>query len=171
MKKLTIVILSVLLTSHSFAVEHAGKFEIDNRGTAPIDSGNLEIAGYTVNPLRPNSYLDYSKRFAEVDFFETPLLSSLPLLLDESGFYFKYRMGFYNKTAVEWIAPVQFEYHNSGLPPSHPFDLSNFEGGPHSITGTITNQRSYVPESSTMLLLGLGLIGLAGYGGRKKFKR
>jgi hypothetical protein len=39
------------------------------------------------------------------------------------------------------------------------------------ITGSITDGHTSVPESSTLLLLGLTLIGLSGYGGRKRFKR
>lgn len=39
-----------------------------------------------------------------------------------------------------------------------------------SLWEKINSNSSSLPESSTMLILGLGLIGLAGYGGRKKFK-
>ena len=46
------------------------------------------------------------------------------------------------------------------LRPSALFITEAMKKGPHRI-----------PESSTLLLLGLVLVGLAGYGGRKKFKR
>lgn len=39
------------------------------------------------------------------------------------------------------------------------------------ITGPITRTQNSIPDSSTMLLLGLSLVGLSGYFGRKKFKR
>jgi hypothetical protein len=55
--------------------------------------------------------------------------------------------------------------------PARVSDGLDLRGGPLFITGPITAGRSSVPESSMMLLLGISLIGLAGYGGRKKFKR
>jgi len=50
-------------------------------------------------------------------------------------------------------------------------EISEF--GPNSlfITEAIKKGPNRIPESSTLMLLGLVLVGLAGYGGRKKFKR
>ncbi|MCU0591396.1 MAG: PEP-CTERM sorting domain-containing protein [Desulfobacterales bacterium] len=65
-------------------------------------------------------------------------------------------------------------YHFDAISESSPGRISDgldLRGGPLFITGPITGGRSSVPESSMMLLLGIGLIGLAGYGGRKKFRR
>lgn len=44
-------------------------------------------------------------------------------------------------------------------------------GGALFITGPITSVHNSVLDSSTMLLLGMSLIGISGYFGRKKFKR
>ena len=66
------------------------------------------------------------------------------------------------------IEPLQMEYAKGGLPAAS--DLVNPGLGPFFISGTITRNTNALPESSTMLILGIGLIGLAGYGGRKKFK-
>lgn len=171
MKKLTIVILSVLLTSYSFAFEHAGKFEIGNPENAPIESGNLEVAAYSVIPLEPAYGMDDSQRFLTLEFYETPLLSSLLWKLDESGFSFGSSIRPYSGTLVKKSSPVNFDYGDGGLPSSHLFDVFSLRSGPLFIAEPKTNGRNSVPESSTMLLLGLGLIGLSAYGGRKKFKR
>ena len=67
-------------------------------------------------------------------------------------------------------SPYHFDT-SSRASPARISDGLDLRGGPLFITGPITGGRSAVPESSMMLLLGIGLIGLAGYGGRKKFKR
>lgn len=64
--------------------------------------------------------------------------------------------------------PFQLEYAKAELPVVSDSLSPGF--GPLFITGAVTPDRNSAPESTTMLLLGLGLIGLAGYGGRKKFK-
>jgi hypothetical protein len=171
MKKLTIVIMSILLTSYSLAVEHTGKFEIDNRGTAPINSINLDVTGYTVTPLESTSSMDDSHQSAKSGFFKTPLLSSLPRSFDQSAFYFDSFIGSYSSTPVKGYGPVKFENGEGGLQTSRLFDVFDLGSEPLFITGPIESGRNSVPESSTMLLLGLGLIGLSAYGGRKKFKR
>jgi hypothetical protein len=161
--------LSLLLILFSFAVAHAGKS--NNRGTAPIDSVNVEVDGHSITPRELNSGIDDSQRSADLDFLETPLLSSLPRKLDESVFSFDSSIGPYSATLVKKYSPVKFAYGDGGSPASHLFDVFSPGSSPRFIAGPIANERNSVPESSTMLLLGLGLVGLAGYGGRKKFKR
>jgi hypothetical protein len=129
MKKFSILVLSIVLTSYSLAVAHTGNFEIDNLGIIPKESENLEVAAYSEIPHISAYGMDYSQRFVKLD----------------HGY--------------------------GGLWPSQFFDVTGSGGGLLSIAAPIKNERNSVPESSTMLLLGLGLVGLAGYGGRKKFKR
>jgi hypothetical protein len=50
-------------------------------------------------------------------------------------------------------------------------EISEVRPSPLFITEAMKKGPHRIPESSTMLLLGLALVGLAGYGGRKKFKR
>jgi len=50
-------------------------------------------------------------------------------------------------------------------------EISELRPSPLFITEAIKKGPHRIPESSTLLLLGLALVGLAGYGGRKKFKR
>ena len=50
-------------------------------------------------------------------------------------------------------------------------EISELRPSPLFITEAMKTGPHRTPESSTLLLLGLLLVGLAGYGGRKKFKR
>jgi hypothetical protein len=50
-------------------------------------------------------------------------------------------------------------------------EISELRPSPLFITEAMKKGPNSIPESSTLMLLGLVLVGLAGYGGRKKFKR
>jgi hypothetical protein len=73
--------------------------------------------------------------------------------------------------SLEYNNLVQLNHGKEELPPLFNLDRIGWESGALFITRPIANRGSSVPEASTMILWGLGLICLAGYGGRKKFKR
>lgn len=73
--------------------------------------------------------------------------------------------------SLEYNGLVQLNHGKEGLPPLFNLDRVGWESSALFITRPISNRGNSVPEASTMILWGLGLICLAGYGGRKKFKR
>lgn len=66
---------------------------------------------------------------------------------------------------------ARLENHHAVVPLPRNADQTALGGGALFITGSITDGHTSVPGSSTMMLLGLIMIGLSGYGGRKMFKR
>ncbi len=64
-----------------------------------------------------------------------------------------------------------FDRNTGGLPSPHISDSFGRGVGALFITGAITSGHSSVLDSSTMLMLGIILVSLSGYFGRRKFKR
>jgi LPXTG-motif cell wall-anchored protein len=64
-----------------------------------------------------------------------------------------------------------FDRNAGGLPSPHISDSFGRGVGALFITGAITSDHSSVLDSSTMLMLGITLVSLSGYFGRRKFKR
>ena len=171
MKKFSMLLLSVLLASYSLAVADTDNFEIGNFVIITNDSDKLHMAECSVIALGSAYGMDDSERSVKSDFYEIQLLASLPRKSDELGFSLDFYRSQFSTNLVKKSSPVNFEYGYGGLRPLQFFDVTGSGGSLLSIAAPIKNERNSVPESSTMLLLGLGLVGLSGYGGRKKFKR
>jgi len=78
---------------------------------------------------------------------------------------------FQDFTDYDQIDAFPFNRGSEGLSSSTISDGPGWGAGALFITGRITSTQNSIHDSSTMLLLGLGLVGLSGYFGRKKFKR
>lgn len=135
MKRLSIVLISVMLTSFFPNISRAGMFEVGKDDIFPRIPGGFTIDCCVVNKPLPSLDMGQLQNF-------TDYIDAFPI----------------NKG-------------NEGLSSSHISDGPGWGAGALFITGSITNTQNSIPDSSTMLLLGLGLVGLSGYFGRRKFKR
>jgi hypothetical protein len=89
----------------------------------------------------------------------------------DEGNFIAYYMNWSEDEDILWRLFPEITYKDF-LVTIEPFELLNFDisGGPGPITVSAVSNANPVPEPGTMLLLGTGLIGLAGWG-RKKFKK
>jgi hypothetical protein len=74
-------------------------------------------------------------------------------------------------TQTNRIMPVYSQSSASETESRNLVDIPELRPGPLFIAEAVKKGPHRIPEFSTLLLLGLVLVGLAGYGGRKKFKR
>jgi len=172
MKKISILIFITLLTVYGLDSAHAGnsdpgrhsKFQVDlnqSRVDYRQATNNKELASVGV----------LLEDFQGGGFIDAPLFSSLLLESENVGFFSESLAGLVDATAVRRNGDFLFKDSDRVPPLGYPFEVTGIRPSPLFITETIAPGRSSLPEASTMLLLGLGLVGLAGYGGRKKFKR
>jgi hypothetical protein len=161
---------SLLLIPFYFAAAHAGKFENDRRGKASNYSNYIELTSYrTIAPeLLPGQ--NDIKSCAGMDLVEPVLLSHLPRSQDESGIYSEVFRAIDRATPTKRDS-LSNRRDNKEFFTSHLADDPGLGNGPLFIIGPILRGRNGLPDSPTMLLIGMGLIGLAACGGRKKFKR
>jgi len=128
MKKLFILMLTIILAGYAHNFANAATFDSGNGEACLTEALSLETDGHLI-PVNPGFLLD-------------------------------------NDLLTSQLSDVNIE--SPSVDDSHALNLGI---GPLFITGSIGTRQGTVPESSMMLLLGISLVGLAAYGGRKRFKR
>ncbi len=167
MKKLSVLFAAILCAAYSVASADSGRLE-PGSGVIIYDSDNLVEYWYSPAALATHSEGGDLQTITKTGLSAAPFPSNP--LWDVNDHFFLADSSAVSQLvrSAARIEPLQMEYAKGGLPTAS--DMVNPGFGPFFISGTIDRNTNSLPESSTMLILGLGLIGLAGYGGRKKFK-
>jgi hypothetical protein len=161
---------SLILIPFSFAAVHAGNLEKASFENAPNSLNDTVLkSNKAIAPglLRGHNDIQFC---AGMDLVEPVLLSHLSRSQDESGASSEvFRL-------LDRATPIKRDSHsnrrdNKEFFTSHLADDPGLGNGPFPIIGPFSIERKGLPDSPTMLLIGMGLIGLAACGGRKKFKR
>lgn len=170
MKRLLILLVSFFFISPFSAPSYAGKFESGSGGIFRFGSGDLNVGEASIKPIEPNAAIDNFQHAEDLAFSENTVLPPMPRSLDEAASSCDSLMGLYGASPVKADGFGKIKHVTGGEQASYCLDGIGLWNGPFFLSGPAMKERNPVPESSTMLLLGLGLVGLAGYGGRKKFK-
>jgi hypothetical protein len=171
LKRLSISLLSLLSIPIFLSSAHAGKFDNDNLAIASLDPGVIEAAGYKSTPLQPAVFQNDLQPYVAAELLDPSLVPALKGKLEKSSFSMDSIMVRHPATPVKDDSSPELRHPTSSPVSSHLFDEIGLGSGSLFITGPAAKGQNTLPESSTMLLLGLGLIGLSACAGRKKFKR
>jgi hypothetical protein len=162
--------VSLILFSFSFAAGHAGKLENDSTAAAPNHLSYAEASSYSaiLSDLRPGQ--NNPSRLG-MDLVQPASLACLPHGQDGAVILVSLIRPADRIASTDQIDNFASRRDNPVSFASSLADESGLGKGRLFFIRPISSEKKSLPEPSTMLLLGLGLIGLAACGGRKKFKR